>query len=269
MIRILNFKDFNSLNESIRIEKIDPSYYSNETVTSLPYSKYIKENRNSFLKKLVKISEDLGIKPIWLLHTIFNESRFDPKKADKYTGAVGLLSFFPEVLKNLIHVDTGKIITPNDVLQMSNVDQLDLINGFYKNWIEAMELKSPVNPGDFAALTFYPGVIKKDWKWEFPDYVVQKNSEMFKKFPNPGGKTKKDYYDYINQKFEYDGEYDDNNEKILGKFTGAFVDPSLFRSKKPLEYYKDLILTKEDPALNAQVQAQDAEVTQTNKQVEK
>jgi hypothetical protein len=186
MTRILNFKDFSRLNESVRVEKIDPAYYKNETVTSLPYSKYLKENRNDFLKKLVKISEELGIKPIWLLHTIFDLSKFDTKKQDKYTGAVGLLSFFPEILREFMDSENGKNFNANEVLQMSNIDQLDLINSYYKNWIESMDLKSPIVPGDFAALTFYPAVIKKDWEWEFPGYVVDRNFEMFKNFPNKG-----------------------------------------------------------------------------------
>lgn len=266
MIRILNFKDFSRIDESIKVEKIEPSYYENETVTSLPYSKYLKENRNAFLKKLVKMSEDLGVKPIWFLHTIFDLSKFDPKKQDKYTGAVGILSFFPEILKEFVNPETGKNFTANDVSQMSNVDQLDLVNSYYKNWIEAMDLKSPIVPGDFAALTFYPGVIKKDWDWEFPEYVVDRNSEMFKSFPNVGGITKKDYYDYIDKILQNEKEYEDDNTKLFGNFTGTFVSPSLFKTKKPLEYYKDLILTKEDPLMNAQVQQQDLENTEKNKQ---
>jgi len=268
MIRILNFKDFNTLNESIRIEKIDPSYYEKETVTSLPYSKYLKENRNDFLKKITKISEDIGIKPIWLLHTIFDLSKFDPKKQDKHTGAVGLLSFFPEILREFIDSENGKNFTANDVLEMTNVDQLDLVNSYYKTWIESMDLKSPIIPGDFAALTFYPAVIKKDWDWQFPEYVVDRNYEMFKSFPNVGGITKKDYYDYIDKIFESEKEYTDDNTKLFGNFTGTFVSPSLYKTKKPLEYYKDLILTKEDPLLNAQAQQEDLENAEKNKQKE-
>jgi hypothetical protein len=98
-----------------------------ETVVSLPYLDHIKENRQEFLKKLVTISKDLGINPIWLLHTIFHESGFDSKKADRSTGSVGILSFYPEVLKNMINPETGKNYTPQDVLQLSNLDQLDLV----------------------------------------------------------------------------------------------------------------------------------------------
>ncbi len=138
-----HLKDFKSfyLLESNKIEKMDPSSYKMETVTELPYTNLIEENRNSFLKKLIKISEELGIKPQWLLHTIFHESRFDPKYKDPVSGQVGLLSFMPSLLKTFINPDSGKYYTPNDVIQMSNVDQLDLVRAFYKSWLSEMNFK--------------------------------------------------------------------------------------------------------------------------------
>jgi len=267
MLRHLkDFKSF-SLFESIRVEKIDPSSYKRETVTELPYTNLIEENRNTFLKKLIKISEDLGIKPQWLLHTIFHESRFDPKYKDGMSGGCGLLSFLPSVLKNFINSETGKTYTANDILQMSNVDQLDLISAFYKSWITEMNLKKPLSPGDFASITFYPETIRKDWKWEFPRYVVDKNIETFKKFPSNGGKSKKDYYEYIDQIFSSDEEQEDTNNYILGNFSGAFADPESYRSKKPLEYYRAILDSIEDPNLNQELQLQDLENTEKTKQV--
>lgn len=266
MIHILKFQQFSKINESIRIEKMDPSFYERETVSSLPYSKYIGENRNAFLKKLVKVSDDLDIQPIWLLHTIFHNSKFDPEKIDKQTGAVGLLSFFPEVVKEFIDTETGKNLTSNDILEMSNVDQLDLIHSIYKSWIDNLNLDKPLAPGDFASLTFYPAVIKKDWEWEFPEYIIEKNQDMFSNFPNPGGKTKKNYYDYIDQIFRNEDEFTDVNDSILGQLRGVFVSPGLLRTKKPLEYYKDLIASKEDPYMSKEIQQQDTESTEKHKQ---
>jgi hypothetical protein len=267
MLRHLkDFKSF-SLFENVKVEKIYPAAYKMETVTELPYMSYIEENRNKFLKKIIKISEELGIKPEWLLHTIFHESRFDPKYKDEVSGQVGLLSFIPSVLKTFINPDTGKNYSPNDVLEMSNVDQLDLVRAFYKTWISEMNLKGELSPGDFASITFYPEAIRKDWKWEFPSYVVDKNVETFKKFPSDGGKSKKDYYEYIDQIFSSDEEQDDNNNYILGNFTGAFADPQSYRSKKPLEYYRGLLDSIEDPYLNQEIQQQDLENTEKSKQV--
>jgi hypothetical protein len=266
LVHLKDFKSF-SLFENIRIEKMDPSSYKRETVTELPYMDIIGENRNNFLKKLIKISESLNIDPKWLLHTIFHESRFDTKYQDSMSKAVGLLGFMPSVLKNFVNPETGKSYTPNDVLQMSNIDQLDLVNAFYKAWFSEMNLKGEISPGDFASLTFYPETIRKDWKWEFPAYVVDKNIETFKKFPSGGGKTKKDYYEYIDQIFNSGEEQDDNNNYILGNFTGAFADPKSYRAKKPLEYYRGILDAIEDPYLNQEIQMQDMENTEKNKQV--
>jgi hypothetical protein len=246
---------------------MDPSTYEKETVTALPYVDKIEENRQLFLKKLCKISEELDIKPEWLLHTIFHESRFDPKYRDQMSRAVGLISFLPSILKIFINDETGKTITPNDVLQMSNIDQLDLVAEFYKMWFEKMKLKSPIIAGDFAALTFYPAVIQKDWGWKFPDYVVDLNIEMFNKFPSGVGRTKKDYYDYIDQVLNNNTEQDDDNDYILGNFGGAFAEPGVYSNKKPLEFYKDLLFAIQDPAQNQELQAQDIENTEKSKQI--
>jgi hypothetical protein len=266
MLRHLkDFKSF-SLLEGIKVEKIDPSSYEMETVNGLPYSNKIGDNRNDFLKKLIKISEEINIQPQWLLHTIFHESRFDTKYRDGMSGAVGLISFMPSVLKKFINPETGKNYTPNDVLEMSNVDQLDLVRTFYKSWIEQMNLSGDISPGDFAALTFYPEIIRKDWKWEFPEYVVDKNIETFKMFPS-GGKSKKNYYEHIEQIFTSDEEQDDNNNYILGNFSGAFADPESYMTKKPLEYYRGILDTIENPYLNTDIQMQDFENTEKSKQV--
>lgn len=250
------FTSFLRLNESIRIEKIDPITYENETVTALPYINYIKDNRQEFLKKLIKISKDLGIKPLWLMHTIFHESRFDTRKFNRITKESGLLSFFPKVLNNFLDQETGKNLKPKDILEMSNNQQLDIIYSFYNTWIEDMNIKNPIRPGDFAAITFYPALIKKSMDWEFPLFVVEKNHEFFKKFKS-GKKTKKDYYEYMEKVLNNEDEYSDSEDYLLGEFSGALVDPVTYSNKKSLEFYQDFIIGIEDPLLNQGVQDKD------------
>lgn len=263
-----HLKDFRSFSlfEGTKVDKIDQSHYDKETVTQLPYTGYIKDNRNKFLKKLIRISKDLKIKPEWILHTIFHESRFDPKCKDNISGAVGLLAFMPETLEKYINDETGKSYTPNEVLEMSNVDQLDLIKTFYKSWFSEMNLKDDISPGDFASITFYPETIRKDWKWRFPEYVIDKNVEMFKKFEGES-KTKKEYYEYIESILDNDYEQNDENNYILGNFTGAFADPSSYREKKPLEYYRGVLDSVENPLMTQGIQQVDIESTEKGKQV--
>jgi hypothetical protein len=266
MKHIQNFKNFIGLNESIRVQKISPDSYMEETVVSLPYLDYIKENRQEFLKKLVTISKDLGVNPLWILHTIFHESKFDPKKTDKSTGSVGILSFYPDVLKNMVNPETGKNYTPQDVLQLSNVDQLDLVFSYYKTWMDRMKMERPITPGDFASLTFYPQVIKKDWEWNFPRFVIEKNPSLFKNFESNISKNKEDYYDYIDKIFKEEKEYEEEEKGLLGDFTGALAEPGIYGLKKPLEYYQDLILSIENPNFEQGIQSQDSEQTQKFKQ---
>jgi hypothetical protein len=85
-------------------------------------------------------------------------------------------------------------------------------------------------------------------------------------FPS-GGKSKKNYYEHIEQIFTSDEEQDDNNNYILGNFTGAFADPESYRTKKPLEYYRGILDTIENPYLNTDLQMQDFENTEKSKQV--
>jgi hypothetical protein len=264
MIHLKYFHKFNTINEATKVDKVDPVSYDNETVLSLPYTDLIEENRQSFLKKLVRISKDLAINPLWLLHTIFHESEFDPKKSDRISGAVGLISFLPEVIKNFIDEETGKSYTPNDILEMTNTEQLDIVKAFYSHWMERSKIKRPVSAGDFASLTFYPETINKDWEWEFPEFIVEKNPGLFKSFPSDGAKTKKEYYSYIDQMLNSEDAYDEDNSKFLGNFTGAILNPRSYEAKKPLEVYIDLIGSMEDPILNQELQAQSREDVKKN-----
>ena len=267
MIHLKNYISFFKMNESISVEKLDSVSYENETVTSLPYNNLIEDNRQAFLKKITRVAKDIGVKPIWLMHVIFNESEFDPKKVDRITGAVGLLSFLPSVIRSFVNTETGKNYTPNDVLQMTNTEQLDLVRAFYKSWIDHAKIKKPISPGDFAALTFYPGVIKKDWDWGFPTFVIEKNPDLFKSFASENSKTKKDYYEYADQILNSEKAYDSTNNYLLGNFSGAIAEPNTYDNKKPLEFYKDLLLSLENPVLSQQINSQDAESTEKSKQI--
>ena len=90
--------------------------------------------------------------------------------------------------------------------------------------------------------------------------------EMFKKFPSGVGRTKKDYYDYIDLVLN-NAEQDDDNDYILGNFGGAFAEPGAYSNKKPLEFYKDLLFSIQDPSQNQDLQAQDVENTEKSKQI--
>lgn len=264
---VKHLKEFGSFHllESIRIDRIEQGSFESQTVTSIPYMNLIKDNRYSFLKKLIVVARNLEINPFWLMHVIFHESQFDSKKYDRKTASSGLLSFSPGVVKTFIDPQTGKNLTKNDVLNMSNLDQLDLINSFYKASFQKYDIKSPVSAGDFAALTFYPFVVGKKDSWKFPEIVVQTNKPMFDEFLSVPGKTKKDYYDYIESIFKKENPLDGSKSYVLGNFSGAFIDPSITIEIKPVEYYTELLNKIEDPTYMASLAAQEEEESENEK----
>jgi hypothetical protein len=244
--RIKSFVDF--INESVSINKIELPSYEDVTVEYLPYSSEIKDNSISFQKKLVSIGKSLGINPKWLMVMLHDLSGFNHKKRESGTKATGLLNFFPWSIASFLDSKTGNFVKTKDILSMTNIDQLDLINAYYESWIDKLEIEKPLSPGDFAAITFYPAVIKKDWEWNFPDEVTRANNEFFSRFASIGKKNKKAYYEYIEQVLRNPKETEARN--IFGDFTGAMFDPYTFNTKEALDKYKIILeglLKEEDP----------------------
>jgi hypothetical protein len=243
-----HLKTFSSyfINESVDIEKMEFEAYDNITVTKLPYSSYIEDNKTSFLKKITAISKDLGINPIWLMHTIYFYSEFDPKKTDNVAGTVGLITFAPDVAKLFINQDKGKTIITNDIYNMDNLEQLDLVKTYYKMWFDKLGIKSP-KAGDFAAVTFYPGAIKKKDNWEFPDYVVSRNMDLFNAIGTDMEKNKENYYEYMENILNSEKEFKDKKGIELGYTSGAIMNPYDYEIKDDDDFYVDLVYSMEDP----------------------
>ena len=235
--KIKSFTDF--VNEAVSVDKIDLPSYEESTVEYMPYSSEIKENTIPFQKKLVSICKSLEINPKWLMVMIHDLSKFNAKQRDGVTKATGLIKFFPWSVNSFLDTNTGNYIKVKDIATMSNLDQLDLINAYYESWIDKLDIKKPLSPGDFAAITFYPSVIKKDWEWNFPDEVTRVNNEFFARFSGVGEKNKKAYYDYIEKILRDPKETQANN--IFGDLTGAMFDPYTFNTKEALEKYTAIV----------------------------
>ena len=243
-----HLKSFNSyfINESVDIEKMEFEAYDNITVTKMPYASYIEDNRTPFLKKITAIAKDLGINPIWLMHTINFYSEFDPRKTDNIAGTVGLITFGPDVAKLLINQDTGKTLITNDIYNMDNIAQLDLVKTYYQMWFNKLKIKSP-KAGDFAAVTFYPAVINKKEDWVFPDYVINRNIDLFNEIGTDLERTKKNYYDYMERILNSEKEFKDKEGIELGYMTGAIMNPYDYDIKDADDFYADLTYAMEDP----------------------
>ena len=120
----------------------------------IAFEEYVKENKEEFINKVIKISGELGIDPNWLMFVMWFESKLNPQAVNPISGATGLIQFMPNTARSL-----G---TTTDVLRhMSNVQQLDYVlaylrpyKGRMKRWI------------DVYLAVFYPKAIGK------PDFVI-------------------------------------------------------------------------------------------------
>lgn len=81
-----------------------------------------------FQAKLVQVAQRLGMDPNWLAASIAFESGFNPKAVNSISGATGLIQFMP---RGSIP-DLGT--TQAELLAMSDVDQLDYVEAYFKKY---------------------------------------------------------------------------------------------------------------------------------------
>lgn len=132
------------------------------------YENLIKKNRPEFLAKVIKISDQLGINPNWLMLVMFMESRINHQAVNPKGGATGLIQFMP---KTALELGT----TTADLLRMSNVAQLDYVYKYfypYRKYIQGFT--------DLYLITFYPAslILKKPDEWYFPKTVYEFNTGL-------------------------------------------------------------------------------------------
>lgn len=260
------YKDYIIINESIKIEKIDYQEYENETVTSLPYKDLLSENRIPFYKKVIYISEDLGISPLWMLHTIFANSRMDHKMTENMSGQIGLLGFNPEIFSSFIDSQTGRPITYKYILEMNNIDQLDVVYAFYKAWKDKLNINR-MSAGDFAALTFYPPMVKEKDSFKFPDFLSDANKNFLSSFNDLESIDKKAYYKKMEDTLNFDSEYETTNKYFLGDHYGGLFNPYTYNKKSFEDTYIDIIGKMHEPTqVDDSINPQDKENTEKEKQ---
>jgi hypothetical protein len=94
---------------------------------ALLYEDYIGDNADAFKAKVVKIADNLGIDPNWLMLIMKNESNIDPQAVNKKSGASGLIQFMPSTI-------AAYNVPIAAFRAMSNVDQLDYVEKFFQGW---------------------------------------------------------------------------------------------------------------------------------------
>lgn len=131
-------------------------------------SKLLKEKKHLFndssLRKINKISKKHGIKPSWLILTMFKESRVNPKAVNPSSGASGIIQFMPSTARNL-----GT--TVEKIREMSFYRQLRYVD----KYLVSLNKSKLINTyEDFYLAIFYPRALGKDLNYT----IGAKNSKV-------------------------------------------------------------------------------------------
>lgn len=87
------------------------------------YENYVTENRYAFVEKVIKISQNLGVNPNWLMSIMKSESGLNHRIVNSI-GCVGLIQFCG-------NTPAGLGTSAQALVSMSNVEQLDYVEKFY------------------------------------------------------------------------------------------------------------------------------------------
>lgn len=106
----------------------------------------VTDNKIEFLQKVQEVSDAIEIPADWLMAVMELESGINPKQTNSI-GAVGLIQFIPQTYEAWGY-------TKQDLLSMSNLEQLDLVYKFYKSF--KGKIKSFY---DLSICAFFPAVV--------------------------------------------------------------------------------------------------------------
>lgn len=116
---------------------------------NLVFINLVKQNPIPFAEKVRCIAEKLGIAPNWLMAVFFLESSCNHRAQHVKSGATGLIQFMPTTARAL-----GT--TTAQLLQMSNVEQLDYVYQYLKPYAGRM-----LSFVDVYLAVFWPAAIGK------------------------------------------------------------------------------------------------------------
>lgn len=116
------------------------------------YITKVKQNTQAFAQKVDEIAKKLQVQPDWLMLVMNSESRLN-HRIQNPIGATGLIQFMPDTARSL-----GT--TPEELVDMSNVEQLDYVYKYYKPY--AGKIKSYY---DLYLITFFPLGLGKPDNW--------------------------------------------------------------------------------------------------------
>jgi hypothetical protein len=196
MKTLLNYYSF--LNESYKVELIDPDKWENVEVSSLPKLSLIDDDyREDFAKKVTLIANGIGVEPEHLMAVMFKESGLKSNIINTKSGAVGLIQFMKSTLAGMINPETNRPYTQEEVKNMNPVDQLDLVYSYLKNSGLKNARKNSEgkleDPADLYLSIFLPITLGKPNSYTIEDKWVRGNEGLFKDNPEHNLGKLRDY----------------------------------------------------------------------------
>ena len=139
----------------------------------LLFENKVKTNKDTFIAKVIQISQKLGINPNWLMFIMNFETggTFSASIQNPYTKGTGLIQFMNATAKWL-----GTSL--EQLQKMSNVQQLDYVYKYFKG-------KKYNSVFDLYLVTFYPYALGKSEDYIFGSERSMNYARLLKK-QNPG-----------------------------------------------------------------------------------
>lgn len=155
----------------------------------LPFIEKVTVNQKAFGEKVIKISDNLKISPNHLMIVINNESAgtFSPSIKNPTSTATGLIQFMEATAKSL-----GT--TTAALAKMSNVEQLDYVEKYFRPYVGQMKSVS-----DVYLAVFFPAALDDSDTWVFPNWASKANPIF--DINKDGILTKGEFKQYVNNKY--------------------------------------------------------------------
>lgn len=160
------------------------------TYLELPFIQKVTENQQAFGEKVIKIANELGFLPHWLMIVMNNESGLN-HRIENFggSGATGLIQFMPATAKELGTTTTA-------LKAMTNLQQLDYVKKYLTMYGYHKRVK---DVADLYLSVFFPLALYRDDSFVFPKWASDAN-KIFD-VNKDGTLTKAEFKDYVNKKY--------------------------------------------------------------------
>lgn len=129
----------------------------------------IKNNREEFIAKVIKVAGYLKVKPEHLMFLMWFETArtFSPSIRNKASGAIGLIQFMPSTAR-FLGTSTEELENMTNVQQLDFVQKhLGIFRGKYSDWL------------DLYCGIFYPAAVGKPDSYRITSDIVAKQNPLF------------------------------------------------------------------------------------------